>query len=96
MIKLTIIVDISILGFNAHSMSPTRKQSAVHSPFALKTRCTFATSLRRFSQSGVNFFNYYSRTVSCLCVTGANLGQRKHNIFRACAVLVPSVKLVLV
>ena len=29
------------------------KLSAVHSPFALKTRCVFATSLRRFSQSGL-------------------------------------------
>ena len=42
-IKFTIIVDITILGFNAHCMRPKRLQSAVHSPFALKTCCAFAT-----------------------------------------------------
>ena len=31
-----------------------------------------------------------------LCVTGTNLGQRKHNEFRVCALLVPNVTLVLV
>ena len=31
-----------------------------------------------------------------ICLTGANLGQRKHNEFRACALLVPSVRLALV
>ena len=30
-----------------------------------------------------------------LCVTGTNLGQRKHNEFRACALLVPNVRLAL-
>ena len=53
LIKVTIIVDISIIGFNAHCMRQTRYQSAVHSHFALETRCAFATSLRRFSQSGL-------------------------------------------
>ena len=31
-----------------------------------------------------------------LCVTGTYLGQRKHNEFRACALIVPSVRLALV
>ena len=31
-----------------------------------------------------------------LYVTGTNLGQRKHNEFRACALLVPSIRLALV
>ena len=34
---------------------------------------------------------FYGWTVRRLCVTGTNLGQRKHNEFRACALLVPSV-----
>ena len=98
LIKATIIVDISIIGFIAHCMRPTRYQSAVHSHFALETRCAFATSLRRFSQSGFNFFfNFcYGWTVRRLCVTGTNLGQRKHSEFRACALLVPNVRLALV
>ena len=81
LIKVTIIVDISIIGFNAHSMRPTRQQNAVHSHFTLETRCAFATSLRRFSQSGTNFFflNFHGWTVRRSCVTGTNLGQRKHN-----------------
>ena len=68
----------------------------VHSPFALKTRCAFR--LRRFSQSGLKFFKifFYAWTVHRLCVTGTNFGQRKHNEFRACALLVPSVRLALV
>ena len=31
-----------------------------------------------------------------LCVTGTNLGQRQHNEFRPCALLVPNVRLALV
>ena len=96
LIKFTIIVDISILGFNAHCMRPTRQESAVHLPFALIIRCAFATSLRRFSQirtQTVIFYFFYAWTVRRLCVTGTNLGQRKHNEFRACALLVPSVRL---
>ena len=81
-------------------MRPTRWQGAVHSHFALETRCAFATSLRRFSQSGLNFFCvfFYGWTVRRLCVTGTNLGQRKQNEFRACALglLVPYVRLALV
>ena len=41
-------------------------------------------------------FFFYGWTVRCLRVTGTNLGQRKHNEFRACALLVPSVRLALV
>ena len=69
----------------------------VHSPFSLKTRCAFAIRLRRFSQSGLKFFFFFFHawTVHRLCVTGTNLGQRKHNEFRACALLVPSVRLAL-
>ena len=38
------------------------------------------------------FFNiFYGWTVRRLCVTGTNSGQRKHNRFRACALLVPRV-----
>ena len=82
------------MGFNAHCMRPTRYQSAVYLHFALETRCAFATSLRRFSQSGLNFFFFFDGwTVRRLCVTGTNLGQREHNEFRACALLVPNVRL---
>ena len=43
------------------------------------------------------FFKFfYVLTVSRLCVTGTNLGQRKHNEFRACALLVPNARLALV
>ena len=31
-----------------------------------------------------------------LCVTGTDLGRRKHDDFRACALLLPSVRLTLV
>ena len=65
LIKSTIIVDISILGFNAHSMRPTRQQSAAHSPFALRTRCAFATSLQRFSQSGFKLLFFIFLCVDC-------------------------------
>ena len=52
-----------------------------------------------FSQSGLKllfFLFFYECTVRRLCVTGTNLGQRKHDEFRACAVLVPNVELALV
>ena len=51
-----------------------------------------------FSQSGLKliFLFFYAWTVRRLCVTGTNLGQRKHNEFRACALLVPSVRQALV
>ena len=39
------------------------------------------------------FFNGW--TVRRLCVTGTNLGQRKHNEFRACALLVHNIRLAL-
>ena len=42
------------------------------------------------------FYFFYGRTVRRLCVTGTSLGQRKHNEFRACALLVPNVRLALV
>ena len=59
LIKVTVIVDINIIGFYA------RYQSAVHSHFALETRCAFATSLRRFSRSGLKllFLFFYGWTV---------------------------------
>ena len=38
----------------------------------------------------------FMRVLCVLCVTGTNLGQRKHNEFRACALLVPNVRLALV
>ena len=38
----------------------------------------------------------YGWTVRRLCVTGTNLGQRKHNEIRACALLVPNVRQALV
>ena len=59
LIKFTIIVDISILGFNAHCMRPTHYQNAVQSPFVLKTHCAFATSLLRFSQSGLKMLFFF-------------------------------------
>ena len=48
-----------------------------------ETRCVFATSLRRFSQSGLNFFPFIFYGW-----TGTSLRQRKHNECRACALLV--------
>ena len=38
---------------------------------------------------------FHARTVRRVCVTGTNLGQRKHNEFRACAPIVPNVRLAL-
>ena len=95
LIRVTIIVDISIIGFNAHCKRLTR---AVHSHFALETGCVFTTSLRIFHNPVSNcFFKIFSGwTVRRLCVTGTNLGQQKHNKFRACALPVPSVRLALV
>ena len=97
LIKVTrpIIVDISVLGFIAHCMRPTRYQSAVQSPFALETRCAFVI---RFSQSGLKllFLFFHAWNVRRVCVTVTSLGQRKENEFRACALLVPNARLALV
>ena len=41
------------------------------------------------------FLFFYACTVRRLSVTGTNLGQRKHNEFRACALGVPNVRLAL-
>ena len=65
--KVTIIVDINNIGFNAHCMRPTRQQSAVHSHFALEKRYAFATSLRRFSQSGLKLFFLWVDCASFMC-----------------------------
>ena len=53
LIKATIIVDISFLGFNAHCMRPTLWQRAIHLPLVLATRCAFVVNSLRFSQSGL-------------------------------------------
>ena len=53
LIKLTKIVDISILGLNAHC---TRKKKRKAKRCSLKTRCAFATSLQRFSQIVIFYF----------------------------------------
>ena len=45
--------------------------------------------------SNCYFLFFYAWTVRRLCVTGTNLGQKKHNEFKACALLVPSVRLAL-
>ena len=42
------------------------------------------------------FLFFYRRTVGRLCMTGTNLGQRKHNEFSAYALVVPNVRLALV
>ena len=39
----------------------------------------------------VFFLFFHAWTVRCLCVTWTNFGERKHNEFRACAVLMPNV-----
>ena len=59
--KVTIIVDIGVLAFNAHCLC--LMQSAVDLPFALETCCAFATSLLRLSQTGLNllFFFFFMR-----------------------------------
>ena len=84
LIKVTIIVDRNIIGFNAHC--------------ALETRCVLATSCDVFYNPDSNcFLNFgYGWTVRRLWVTVTNLGQRKHNEFGACALLVPNVRLALV
>ena len=72
LIKVTIIVDISILGFNAHCMRPTCYQRAVHLHFALETRCAFATSYSdvfHIPDSNCFVFLMYGWTVRRLCVT---------------------------
>ena len=58
--------------------------------YQLVTFCIIRTQIVFF------LFFFYGWTVRRLCVTGTNLGQRKHNEFRACAPLVPSVRLALV
>ena len=77
LIKVVIIVDFSIIGLNAHCMRPTRYQSAVYSHFALETRCAFATSLQRFSQSGLKCFFYFF--MGELCLVYVWLGQTSVN-----------------
>ena len=86
LIKVTIIVDISIIGFNAHCRPSVSK--------ALFIRYQLATFFSIRTIVFILFF--YGWTVRRLCVYGKNLGQRKHNEFRACALLVPNVRLALV
>ena len=45
------------------------------------------------SQNKITDFFMILAWASRLCVTGTNLGQWKHNEFRACALLVPNVRL---
>ena len=72
---------------------PARWQSAAYSPFALKTRCAFATSLRCSSQSGLKYYCFFfgAWTMRPLCVTGTNLNE--NNEFRLCVLLVSNVTL---
>ena len=49
-----------------------------------------------FHNSNCYFLFFYAWTVRRLCVTGTNVGQRKHNEFRVCVLLVSSVRLALV
>ena len=62
---------------------------AVHSLYQL---ATFFTIRPQF----FFVFIFYGWTVRRLCVTGTILGQQKHNEFRACTLLVPSVSLALI
>ena len=70
-------------------------------PFALKTHA-FATSLRRFSQSGLKMFVFILSCVDCASFMSdwdkprSTKTTRKHNEFRTCALLVPNVRLALV
>ena len=59
-------------------------QRASKALFIRQTRCAFATSLRGSPQSGLQLLFFHAWTVRRLCVTGINLGQRKHNEFGAC------------
>ena len=53
--KVTIIVDIGVLGFNDASVQLVNKALLILS-FALETRYEFATNLLRLSQSGLFLF----------------------------------------
>ena len=44
-------------------------------------------------QTQIGIFIFYAWSLRRLCVTGTILGQREHNKFRACALLVTSVRL---
>ena len=81
LIKVTIIVDISIIGFNAHCMRPARSYALCvgNMPCIRYQLATFFTI-----RTQIVFFIFYGWTVRRLCVTGASLGQRKHNEFREC------------
>ena len=81
----------------------------VYASNALAKRCSFAlcvgnTLCIRYQLATfftirtliVFFLIFYGWTVRRLSVTGANLGQRKYNEFRASALLVPNVRLALV
>ena len=94
LIKFTLIVVISILGFIAHCMRPTRFLFAICVENTLCNRYQLATFFT--IQTQIVIFFFYAWTVRRLCVTGTNLGQRKHNEFRACALLVPNVRQTLV
>ena len=64
-------------------------------PFALETRYAFATTFFTFRYSIVYFlFFSFVNCASFMC--DLDLGQQKHSEFRACVVLVPSVRLALV
>ena len=98
--KVTIIVDISIRGFNAHCMYPTRYISKALFTRTLRSKHAVHSlpACDTFHSMVSNFFLifFYGWTLCRLCVTGTNLGQRKHNEFRTCALLVPNVRLALV
>ena len=95
LIKVPIIVDISIIGFNAHCMRPAalfiRTLRWKHAEHSLPACDVFHNP-----DSNCFLYFFYGWTVRRLCVTGANVGQRDHNEFRACALLVPNVRLALV
>ena len=93
--KVTIIVDISIIGFNASNALAKRCSFALCVGNTVCIRYQLATFITIRTQIVFLIF-FYGWTVRGLCVTGTNLGQRKHNEFRACALLVPNVRPALV
>ena len=94
LMKSTIIVDISILGFIAHCMLQ-RVSKGCSFAICIENMLCISYQLATFFTiwTEIVIFFFYAWTVRRLCVTLTNLGQRKHNELIVCALLVPSVRL---
>ena len=94
MIKFTIIIDISILGFKAQCKRVSKAlfiRLCVENTLCIRYKLATFFTIRNQIVKKKFMRGLHIRS---LCVTRTNLGQHKE--FRVCALLVPNVRLALV